>query len=73
MALRRADEAHFYSRDQVAGILDDALAVIAGAELSDDLRVPAFVKVLDLLGQKQVQFEQVGPAGVLLDMKPKLG
>lgn len=55
-------EVQNYEPEQVAGHLDDALAIMAGTEVPDDLRVAAFSKVLELLAAKQVIL-QTGSGG----------
>lgn len=47
--------------EQVREYLEGALAIIADLELEDDLRVPAFMKAVDLLSAKQIFYEQAGP------------
>lgn len=53
-----------YTREQVVGHFDEALAIITELELDDDLRVPAFLKAVDLLCAKQLIVEQINP-GIL--------
>jgi hypothetical protein len=66
-ALRIAAEAHFHTRMQVQGYLEIALAIMDDAVVPDRLAEATLPKLLDLLSQKQVTFEQVGATGVLLD------
>ena len=61
----RRDEEHFHTPEQVAGHLDDALAIIAATEIPEDLRVAAFTKTYELLAGKQVFFHP--PQSVPID------
>jgi hypothetical protein len=70
-AMRKAFEAYFHTPEDVRRYLADALNIVDGAELTDDLREPAFVQAVNLLSQKQVTFEQVSPAGILLNQHPQ--
>lgn len=56
-------EFFFHTRDQVAGYLDDARAIVVDLELDDALRPIAFAKAVDLLGQKHVVVDPVQPIG----------
>jgi hypothetical protein len=47
-----------YTPEQVAGHLDDALAIIDATDIPNDLRPAAFVKVLELVAAKQVVLVQ---------------
>jgi len=58
--MRRTEEPH-NTPEQVRGYLDEALTVVRELELDDELRVPAFLKAVDLLAAKQVFFEQPQP------------
>jgi hypothetical protein len=53
-----------HSREQIVRYLTDAEAIVGEAELDDELKVPAFLKVVDLLAAKQIVFEQTHIAGV---------
>lgn len=68
---RKAGEAHFHTPEQVAAYLDEALRITAEAGVSDETRGPLLLKLVDLLAQKQVWFDQVTPAGVVLDRAPR--
>lgn len=62
---RREDPHH--TREQIEGYFRDAEAIVADAELGEDLRVPAFLKAVELLAAKQITFEHraVGALGIL--------
>lgn len=60
----RRHEEHFHTPEQIAAHLDDALAIIHAAGVEDELKVPAFIKVLELLAAKQVFFEQAQPVAL---------
>lgn len=67
----REDHAH-HERDQIVGYLRDALAIVAELELEDDLKVPAFLKAVDLLAAKQVFFRETPVARMgALDLPPR--
>lgn len=51
--MRRTEE-HSFTPEQVAGHLDDALAIMDATDVPNDLRPIAFAKVLELLAAKQV-------------------
>lgn len=57
--LRNAGQLHYWNEQQALEVLQRALAVLADLEPPDDLRVAAFTKAADLLGQKHVVIEQV--------------
>jgi uncharacterized protein (UPF0147 family) len=69
--MRKAFEAHFHSREQVTGYVAVALAIVEDQVVPEDLREAAFAQAVQLLAQKQVTFEQVSPAGVLLNHQPR--
>ena len=69
--MRKAFECHFHSEEQVRGYLDTAEAILSDYEMPEALRVELFPKLVDLLAQKQVTFEQVAPPGVLLNQRPQ--
>lgn len=56
--------------EQVREYLQAALAVVADLELDDDLRVPAFIKAVDLFASKQIIYEQA-PALAALPPYPQ--
>lgn len=55
--MRSTEYAH-NTDEQVREYLQAALAVVADLELTDDLRVPAFIKAVDLFAAKQIVYEQ---------------
>jgi hypothetical protein len=57
--MRRVEYPH-HTTEQVRGYLEEACAIVAGLELDDDLRVPAFTKAVELLAAKQIVMEQIG-------------
>lgn len=65
-ALRKAFEAYFHSDEDVARYLDTAARIVYASEVPDALHEAAFVQAVGLLAQKQVTFEEVTGAGVLL-------
>jgi hypothetical protein len=65
-AIRKAYECHFHEREDVQRYVELALAIADDAVVPDDLRETAFGKAVDLLAQKQVTFEEVSGAGVVL-------
>lgn len=46
--------------EQVQEYLAEALRIVDELELADDLRVPAFVKAVDLVAAKQITIEAIG-------------
>lgn len=52
-----------YTREQVAGHLADALAIVGELELTDELAPIAFAKAVDLLAAKRIELEQAGILG----------
>jgi hypothetical protein len=46
---------------QVREYLREALAVVEELELDDDLKVPAFLKAVDLIAAKQLLMETIHP------------
>jgi len=50
-----------YTREQVEGILDDALAIVRELEITGALESAAFVKACDLLSASQILVEQAQP------------
>jgi hypothetical protein len=65
--MQRLEEMN-YSPEQVAGHLDDALAIIDATDIPNDLRSAAFVKVLELLAAKQVILVQPQMGAVDLNL-----
>lgn len=53
---------------QVKGYLDEALRVVAELEIDDELKVPAFVKAVDLLAAKQVMMTPTAAAAADLSL-----
>jgi hypothetical protein len=70
-AMRKAFEAYFHTREDVARYVEVALAIVEDGVVPDDLREAAFLQSVNLLSQKQVTFEQVSPAGILLNQHPQ--
>lgn len=68
----RTQEIPHNTREQVAGYLDEALAIVRELEVDDDLRAIAFTKAVDLISAKQLIVEQVVP-GVLGMAMPRGG
>lgn len=58
----RKTEMHYHSTEQVSRHLADALAIVEGGDVPDDLRVAAFTKAFELLAAKHVLMEQINPA-----------
>jgi hypothetical protein len=52
--------------EQVHHYLEQALAIVDSLELTDDLRVPAFNKAVDLVAGKQITLEQIAPNAIPL-------
>lgn len=50
--------------EQAHQYLEQALVIVNALELTDDLRVKAFEKAVDLVAGKQIVFEQIAPAGL---------
>ena len=50
-----------HTPEQVAEILDTALAIVRGAEVEGDLRLKAFEKAVDMLATRNVAIEQGPP------------
>jgi len=63
--VRRIEHQH-NTPEQVHHYLEQALAIVNSIELTDDLRVPAFNKAVELVAGKQIVFEQIAPAGLEL-------
>lgn len=61
--MRRIEHQH-NTPEQVKQYLEQALAIVAELELTDDLRRPCFEKAVDLVAGKQITFEQYVPQGV---------
>lgn len=68
--MRHPEYAH-NTREQVVEYIGEAAKVVAELELDDDLKVPAFVKAIDLLAAKQITLTQVAPMGVDLRTIPR--
>jgi len=63
-------EEHHYTKEQVREHLLAALTVVDELEIPDDLRSAAFTKAVELLSGKQILFEQVPAARVVVpDLK----
>lgn len=58
--LRKADEAHFHTSEDVSGYLADALDVLHRFELDPTKHDATLGQLVALLGAKQVTFENVG-------------
>jgi len=52
--------------EQVHHYLEQALAIVNALELTDDLRVAAFNKAVDLVAGKQITLEQIAPNAIPL-------
>lgn len=63
--MQRIEEMNF-TPEQVAGHLDDALAIMDATDIPNDLRAAAFTKVLELLAAKNVMLMQ--PSGGAADL-----
>jgi hypothetical protein len=50
--------------EQAHQYLEQALVIVDSLELTDDLRVKAFEKAVDLIAGKQIVFEQIAPGGL---------
>ena len=59
-----------HTPEQVAGYIADALGLVAEFELDEKLETALVLKAIDLLASKQVTFEQVMPAGMVLPRLP---
>lgn len=70
--LRVKSELRLWSREQALELIREAAAVVDEAELPDDLRPEAFAKACQLLGERQVELEQV-QVGVPAMAVPQLG
>lgn len=57
--LRIASEVRLWKPLDVSDLLADAAKLVDGLELPDELRVEAFRQACSMLGQKNVQLEQV--------------
>lgn len=68
--MRIADQLHLHTREEVVGILDDALAVVRELEPPEDLRPAVFTQAATMLGNKQVMMEQASMSPLLA---PSLG
>jgi hypothetical protein len=66
-ALRKSAEAYFHTPDDVKGYVKSALRIMDDAGVPEHLEEAVLPKLLDLLSNKQVTFEQVGAGGVLLN------
>lgn len=60
--IHKTGEARHHTDDEVRGYLETAAGIVAGLELDDDLRVPAFVQAIGLLAAKQIAYEQMQPS-----------
>lgn len=60
--MRRVDEAHFHTPDEVREIVQNALTLTGELDPPEDLRAAVFAQACSLLGQKQVIFEQPTPS-----------
>jgi hypothetical protein len=58
----RRTDMHYHSPEQVREHMTEALAIVEGLDVPDDLRVAAFGKAFDLLAAKHVVMEQLGAA-----------
>ena len=65
-AVRKAFEVHLCSEEEVRRYVSLAAEIVDDENVPEDLREAAYLKAVDLLAQKHVQFEQVSPAGVLM-------
>lgn len=61
----RRIEHHAYTREQATEHLRAALAIVAELDPPSDLREAAFTNAVSMLSRKDVQIEQVLPAGLL--------
>lgn len=52
--------------EQAHQYLEQALVIVDSLELTDDLRVPAFEKAVDLVAGKQITIEQIAPNAIPL-------
>lgn len=57
--LRKSAELRYWQRDEVLEVLRAAVELTDELAAPEDLRVSAFTKAVDLLGQKHVVMEQV--------------
>jgi len=65
--MHKASEHYFHPRAKVEGYVREARAIIEAEGMSILDHEHLLVKVVELLAQKQVFFEQVSPTGVLLN------
>jgi len=63
--VRRIEHQH-NTPEQVHHYLEQALAIVNALELTDDLRVKAFEKAVDLVAGKQITIEQIAPNAIPL-------
>ena len=63
--MRRTEHQH-NTPEQVHHYLEQALAIVNALELTDDLRVKAFEKAVDLVAGKQITIEQIAPNAIPL-------
>lgn len=59
--MRVSNEHFFHAREDVRGYVENALAIVDELELRGEDRSALLPKVVELLAQKQVMFEQMGP------------
>lgn len=60
VTVQRKETPH-HTHEQIAGYLRDAHSLVAEAELPEELRTAAFVKVVELLAAKSIVMEQFVP------------
>ena len=62
----RKTEDYFHSPEQVNGYIEQALVLLKAHELTPDERAHLLPQIVNLLSGKNITYEQVVPAGMLL-------
>lgn len=65
MAVRVAWEHSFHTAEQVSEYLAEALKIMQAHEVDPTVCPQLTAQLVNLLAAKQVQFEQVGPLGII--------
>jgi hypothetical protein len=64
--MRRASEHHFHTPEDVNGYLTEARKLLTAHGFKPEEQGELMTKVIELLANKHVTFEQVSPAGLVL-------